>query len=109
MPSSRSSPWLAALLAAAAPFAAHAGKYEPQGRPVPYEGFHATFPSGLQLVVYEVAQVDRFSVTVSYGSGSAEDPNGKEGLAHFAEHLAFRVAPEWAGGARIWDLLTGFK
>jgi zinc protease len=88
-----------------------AHRYQPHGRPVPYEGFYATFPSGLRLVVYEVPQVDRFAVTVSYGSGSAEDPAGKEGLAHVAEHVAFRARPAWGGDGRIWDRLiaAGFR
>src|SRR4030067_1899856 len=82
---------LSAFVALAIPCTALAGKYRPQGRPVPYGGFFATFPSGLRLVVYEMPAVDRFAVTVSYGSGSAEDPEGKEGLAPGAQHPAQRA------------------
>ncbi|BDG03787.1 M16 family metallopeptidase [Anaeromyxobacter oryzae] len=101
----------AVILAALGLACAAHQRYVPKGRPVPYQGFFATFPSGLRLVVYEVPQVDRFAVTVSYGSGSAADPAGKDGLAHLAEHLAFRAAPPWAQGARIWDglLEAGFR
>jgi zinc protease len=60
----------------------------------------------MQVVVYEVPQVERFSLTVSYGSGSSEDPAGKEGLAHLVEHLLFRTAPRGSQGAPIWDQLT---
>ena len=63
-----------------------AHRYQPRGRPVPYEGFYATFPSGLRLVVYEVPHVDRFAVTVSYGSGSAERFRAR------AEKLGVRAA-----------------
>jgi zinc protease len=95
-------PVAAALLLSCAPVA----RYKPKGELVPYQGFHARLPSGMQVVVYEVPQVDRFSLTVSYGSGSTEDPQGKEGLAHLAEHLAFRCAPAGSGGVPLWDQLT---
>jgi len=81
-------------------------QYKPKGELVPYQGFHARLPSGMQVVVYEVPQVERFSLTVSYGSGSSEDPAGKEGLAHLVEHLLFRTAPRGSQGAPIWDQLT---
>lgn len=81
-----------------------AGRYKPQGPAVPYEGYFATFPSGLRLVVYEMPQVDRFMLSVSYRAGAADDPAGREGLAHLAEHLAFRARPA-AGLPRYWDQL----
>ncbi|BDG03786.1 M16 family metallopeptidase [Anaeromyxobacter oryzae] len=81
-------------------------RYVRKGDPIPYKGSFATFPSGLQVVVYEVPQVDRFSVTVSYGAGSAEDPSGKEGLAHAVEHLSYRARPYWSRDARIEDKLA---
>jgi zinc protease len=92
------------LLLAASTLACAQAKYKPKGKPVEYDGHFATFPSGLRLVVYEMPRVDRFAVTVSYGSGSAQDPAGKEGLAHLVEHLAFRAAPG-GDGVRLWDEL----
>jgi zinc protease len=95
------------LLLAASTLAWGQAKYKPKGKPVEYDGYFATFPSGLRVVVYEMPHVDRFSVTVSYGSGSAQDRAGKEGLAHVLEHLAYRTAPA-SLGARVWDrLLAG--
>ncbi|MFO0584894.1 MAG: insulinase family protein [Anaeromyxobacter sp.] len=91
-----------AITAACAPVS----QYKPKGELVPYQGFHARLPSGMQVIVYEVPQVDRFSLTLSYGSGSSEDPAGKEGLAHLVEHLLFRTAPAGSNGAPIWDQLT---
>lgn len=93
------------LLAAPSP-AASGSKYLPKGSPVPYEGTFATLPSGLRVVVYEMAHVDRFAVTVSYGAGGAQDPAGKEGLAHLAEHLAYRSRLPWVGRARLFDALV---
>lgn len=81
------------------------GRYTVKGRPVSYEGFYAIFPSGMQLVVYEMPHVDRFMFAVSYRAGSVDDPPGKEGLAHLAEHMAFRARPGGKGKARIWDQL----
>ncbi|MGC4000031.1 MAG: insulinase family protein [Anaeromyxobacter sp.] len=97
---------VALALAALLPSSALAVTYKPQGKPVPYQGFHAQFPSGMQLVVYEMPSVDRFTVTLSYGSGQMHDPAGKEGLAHLAEHLAFRSIPSWTGSVSAWDWLT---
>jgi len=80
-------------------------RYKPKGRPVAYQGSFATLPTGMRLVVYESPQVDRFMFAVSYRAGSVDDPAGKEGLAHFAEHLAFRAAPDGRGKPRLWDRL----
>lgn len=95
---------LAALAAVAGGCAS--GRYQVKGRPVSYEGFYASFPSGMRLVVYEMPHVDRFMLAVSYRAGAVDDPPGKEGLAHLAEHLAFRVRPGGKGTPRIWDQLT---
>ena len=74
-----------------------------KGKPVPYQGYSAMGPSGLRIVAYEIPVSPRATVGVSYRAGSADDPPGKEGMAHLAEHLAFRSRP--GGGLRIWDRL----
>jgi zinc protease len=96
---------LAVLLSLSLAACAQTARYKPKGRPIPYQGHFATFPSGMRLVVYEMPHVDRFTLAVSYGVGSAADPTGKEGLAHLVEHLAFRSAPQGTGAPRIWDRL----
>jgi zinc protease len=83
-----------------------AAQYKPKGRPVDYKGHFSSFPSGMRLVVYEMPQLDRFAVAVSYDAGAVDDPAGKEGLAHLAEHLAFRGAPGGAAVPRIWERLV---
>jgi zinc protease len=47
-------------------------------------------PSGLRMVIEQAATRGMAGVVVTVGAGSTSDPAGKEGLAHFAEHLAFR-------------------
>ena len=74
-----------------------------KGKPVPYQGYAAQGPTGLRIVAYEIPGSPRATVGVSYRAGSSDDPPGKEGMAHLAEHLAFRGRP--GGGLRIWDRL----
>jgi len=59
----------------------------------------------MRLIVLERAGVKRATFAVSYGAGSVDDPPGKEGLAHLAEHLAFRARPGGPGSPRLWDRL----
>ena len=94
-----------AALALAISFAACAHRWVPSGRPVPYEGYYVTLPTGMRLVVFERPEVVRVVLSVSYRVGSADDPAGKEGLAHLAEHLAFRGRPGGPGSPRLWDRL----
>ncbi len=101
--SARRASMLAALAAAAG---CATSRFEVKGQPVPYEGFYATFPSGMRLVVYQMPHVDRFMFGVSYRAGSVDDPPGKEGLAHLAEHMAFRGRPGGKGEPRVWDRLV---
>jgi zinc protease len=45
------------------------------------------------------------AIVTMIGAGSAYDPRGKEGLAHFVEHLSFRARD--AHGVSVWDRLRG--
>lgn len=74
-----------------------------KGKPVPYQGHALQGRTGLRIVAYEIPGSPRATVGVSYRAGSSDDPPGKEGMAHLAEHLAFRGRP--GGGLRIWDRL----
>lgn len=91
----------AALLFA---FAAEAAP-QPTGRPIDYKGHFATFPSGMRLVVYERPGAAEAMFSASYRVGASDEPKGKEGIAHLAEHLAFRAAPGAPGSPRLWDRL----
>jgi zinc protease len=71
--------------------------------PYPYESAAETWASGARVVALSVPHRPDVMVDASYRAGSADDPPGKEGLAHLAEHLAFRARPGDAG--RLWDRL----
>jgi zinc protease len=45
--------------------------------------------NGLRVALAPDPSLDETSVTVHYDVGSADDPPGKEGLAHLVEHLMF--------------------
>lgn len=51
------------------------------------------FPSGLRVIVEKDIRTPLAGVFVVVGSGSSSDPAGKEGLAHYVEHLAFQSRP----------------
>ncbi len=62
------------------------------------------FPSGLRVIAQEDHRRPLVSVVLAVGTGSSEDPPGKEGLAHLVEHLTFLAKP--SGTARVWDLMA---
>ena len=76
-----------------------------------------TFPSGLRVVAERDARTKIAGLFLVVGAGSSSDPAGKEGLAHYVEHLAFRSRPfgkssfrrllERADAAE-WDARTSF-
>jgi zinc protease len=70
-----------------------------------YELSQMDFPlkSGLRVVVQEDHSAPVVTVVVTFNVGSTDDPKGKEGLAHFIEHLAFRT--KFLDGQTIWDRL----
>jgi zinc protease len=100
LPATRIAAALSVLLGASTTLAFNS---KVKGNPVPYQGYAAQGPTGLRIVAYEIPVSPRATVGVSYRAGSADDPPGKEGMAHLAEHLAFRGRP--GGGLRIWDRL----
>jgi zinc protease len=61
------------------------------------------YPSGLTVLVEKDERTQLAGVFVVVGSGSTNDPIGKEGLAHYIEHLTFRSRP--TGRATVWNLL----
>src|SRR4051812_33208532 len=75
------------------------------------------FPSGLRVVVEKDTRTPLAGVFAVVGSGSSSDPKGKEGLAHYVEHLAFQSRPFGdlrfrdmldAAGAITWNAFTDF-
>ncbi|NUQ78413.1 MAG: insulinase family protein [Polyangiaceae bacterium] len=51
------------------------------------------FPSGLRVIAERDDRMPLVAVALVVGAGSSSDPPGKEGLAHYTEHLAFRSKP----------------
>src|SRR3954465_1621757 len=51
---------------------------------------HSTLENGLQIVVIPDHRTPVVTHMVWYQSGSADDPPGKSGIAHFLEHLMFK-------------------
>jgi zinc protease len=58
--------------------------------PVAPEASTFTLSNGLQVVVIPDHRTPAVSHMVWYRAGSAEDPPGKSGIAHFLEHLMFK-------------------
>ena len=57
-----------------------------------------TLPNGLRLVVIENHTAPVVVHSVWYAAGAADDPPGKEGLAHLVEHLLLRADAEAGSG-----------
>jgi zinc protease len=51
------------------------------------------YPSGLRVIAERDERMPLVAVALAVGAGSSSDPAGKEGLAHYVEHLAFRSRP----------------
>jgi zinc protease len=62
--------------------------------------------SGLQLVVLPKQDTNLVQVDVRYFVGAAEDPQGKSGLAHLAEHVSFHVPIGESGGPILNKMLS---
>ncbi len=71
-----------AALALTAPFAAFA-----QSVDIPFEKFE--LDNGLTVVVHEDRKAPLVAVSIWYGVGSKDEPEGKTGFAHLFEHLMF--------------------
>src|SRR5450432_636294 len=57
--------------------------------------------NGLTIILTEDYSVKNVVVNVTYNVGSANDPAGKSGLAHFFEHLMFKGSMHVADGDHI--------
>lgn len=62
-------------------------------RNVEYPLLDMRFPSGLRVLAEQDGRSPVVALVLVVGAGSSSDPPGKEGLAHYVEHLAFRSRP----------------
>ena len=51
---------------------------------------HHILENGLEIVVLENNRIPAVAHSIWYKVGSADEPNGKSGIAHFLEHLMFK-------------------
>src|SRR5688500_16639566 len=61
--------------------------------------------NGLRFVIMPDPSTQLVEVDVHYEVGAAEDPQGKAGLAHFAEHLMFQMRPDGPNTPPIFQTL----
>jgi zinc protease len=59
---------------------------------------HFTLPNGMEVVTIEDRRAPVVTHMVWYKNGSADDPIGKSGIAHFLEHLMFKGTKEHPQG-----------
>lgn len=83
----------APLLAAAIVMAA------PQARAEVYGAQSFTLANGMQVVLIPNHRAPVVSHMVFYKVGSADEPAGKSGIAHFLEHLMFKGTKKYPEGA----------
>ncbi len=68
-----------------------------------------TLDNGLRVLVAPVPQARSIAVGVVVGAGPGDEPAGKDGLAHLAEHLVFQGTTQRDARqiARVMDLAGG--
>jgi zinc protease len=59
-------------------------------KPLAFDLWDVHCPSGLRVIFERAPGSHTAGVTAVVGSGSVEDPPGREGLAHLVEHLTYR-------------------
>lgn len=63
----------------------------PQAPPDPFRGLERrVLPNGLTVLALEDRRLPRASAVLALRTGSAHDPEGFSGLAHFLEHMVFK-------------------
>ncbi len=55
----------------------------------PYSYRHLSLDNGLSVLLVSTPGADKASAAMTVGVGSMDDPDGREGLAHFLEHMLF--------------------
>lgn len=71
-------------------FAAGLFLFSPSANAAVFHPEHYTLSNGLEIVIIPGALSPALAQMVWYKAGSADDPAGKSGLAHYLEHLMFK-------------------
>ncbi|MEN0065782.1 MAG: insulinase family protein [Myxococcota bacterium] len=75
----------------------------PQGFTMDSRSFQ--FPSGLRVIMQPDHSAPIVAITTYIDHGSTSDPQGKEGIAHFLEHLWFKSRHIDDSQVKTWDVL----
>lgn len=59
-----------------------------------YTEMRSKLPNGLRYVIMPDATTTQVEVDIRYNVGAKEDPPGKAGIAHLAEHIMFQQRPD---------------
>jgi zinc protease len=96
-------PLLAVALAVAASAACHAPRppAPPRTAPIRYDFVSARLDNGVRVQLLPDRSTDLVFVEVRYEAGSGDDPEGKAGVAHLAEHLTFLARPRGPDAPRL--------
>lgn len=63
------------------------------------------FPSGLRVIMQPDHSAPIVAITTYIDHGSRSDPAGKEGIAHFLEHMWFKSRHIEGSQVKTWDVL----
>jgi zinc protease len=89
-------------VAATAPLAAPALATAPPALNLPdrplFGAAHWTLPNGLRVVLAENRRAPVAAHYLFVAAGSAEDPSGKSGIAHYMEHMMFKGTEKHPAG-----------
>jgi zinc protease len=89
--------WLAGVFVTLAPAVASAA--DVSASPLPLEEHRLA--NGMRVVLAPDSALGDVTVMVRYNAGDADDPPGKEGLAHVVEHLMFDGSKHVAAGEHV--------
>jgi len=63
------------------------------------------FPTGLRVIMQPDRSAPVVAITTFIDHGSSSDPEGKEGIAHFLEHMWFKSRHIEGSAVKTWDVL----
>ncbi|NCF80585.1 MAG: peptidase M16, partial [Proteobacteria bacterium] len=98
--------WVALLLAALAIQAAQAAGAVIKSPHDPRNYETLVLDNGLKVVLVSDPSADKAAASLDVNIGSGSDPEGREGLAHFLEHMLFLGTEKYPDSAEYKDFMT---